>query len=128
MRKPAESSGIDDFTAKCQLLNRSLYILEEGDTFGDSEGDEIGRGKSESNDDSSDEESNAVHTPILSSETNKTSHLGLSDSSESIVKALRIALDGNPPSDTKSKNSKPNPTRLNIGKCIILFYNMDSLF
>ena len=37
MRKPTGTSGIDDFTAKCQALNRSLYALEEGDTFGDSD-------------------------------------------------------------------------------------------
>ena len=37
MRKPSESSSIDDFTPECQALNRSLYALEEGDTFGDSD-------------------------------------------------------------------------------------------
>ena len=37
MRKPTGSSGIDDITAKCQALNSSLYTLEEGDTFGDSD-------------------------------------------------------------------------------------------
>ena len=29
MRKPTGSSGIDNFTAKCQALNRSFYALEE---------------------------------------------------------------------------------------------------
>ena len=40
---------------------------------------------------------NPILTPTLSSDTNRTSHLGLSGSSESIVKAR------------KSKNAKPNP-------------------
>jgi hypothetical protein len=35
MRKPTGSSGIDDFTAKCQSLNRNLYQIEEGEAFGD---------------------------------------------------------------------------------------------
>jgi len=34
------SSGIDDYTAECQALNRSLYALKEGDMFGDSDDDE----------------------------------------------------------------------------------------
>ena len=37
MRKPTGSSSIDDFTAKCQALNQSLYALEEGDTIGNSD-------------------------------------------------------------------------------------------
>jgi len=33
MRQPTGSSGFDDFTAKCQALNRSFYA-SEGVTFG----------------------------------------------------------------------------------------------
>jgi len=40
MRKPTGSSGIDDLTAKWQALNRSLYALEEGYMFGDSDDDD----------------------------------------------------------------------------------------
>jgi len=35
MRKPTGLSGIDDMIAKCQSLQRSLYHIEERDTFGD---------------------------------------------------------------------------------------------
>ena len=38
MRKPTVSSGIDDMTAKCQSLQRSLY---QEDTFGDKMDDEV---------------------------------------------------------------------------------------
>ena len=42
MRKQTGSSGIDDITAKCQSLQRSLHQIEEGDTFGDEmEEDEV---------------------------------------------------------------------------------------
>jgi len=40
MKKPTGSSGIDDFTAKCQTLNRALISIEEANTFGDSEDDD----------------------------------------------------------------------------------------
>jgi len=77
--------------------------------------DEICCGKSESDDDSSNEENkvmelNPVNTPTLSSDTNRT-HLGLRGSSKCIVKVPRMGLyfDGNPFSNRKSKNAKPNP-------------------
>ena len=35
MCKSTGSSGIDNFTAKCQSLNRNLYRIEGGETFGD---------------------------------------------------------------------------------------------
>ena len=37
MRKPTGSSGSDDVTETCQTLNRSLYQIEEEDTFGGSD-------------------------------------------------------------------------------------------
>ena len=35
MKKPTGLSGVDDFTAKCPSLHRSLFSMEEGTTFGD---------------------------------------------------------------------------------------------
>ena len=66
MRKTTGSSGIDDFTVKCQALNRSLYALEEVDTFGDSDDeDQVMENKQLSNDDSSSDDNldlkNLVH-------------------------------------------------------------------
>ena len=36
-RKSTCSSGIDDFTAKYYSVNRNLYQIEEGETFGDND-------------------------------------------------------------------------------------------
>jgi len=38
MLKPTGSSGVDEIIAECHTLNKSLYALKEGDTFGDSDG------------------------------------------------------------------------------------------
>jgi len=115
MKRPTGKSG--DMTAKCQALSRSLVQLEEGDIFGDSDEDEpYFRAQPEYNLHSSDEDEEEIRTP--SAATDSSSKPGLSmltESSESLGKA---ALD------TKSRNSKPDPTtRLNVGKGIyIVFY------
>jgi hypothetical protein len=118
MKKPTGKSG-DDMTAKCQALSRSLVQLEEGDIFGDSDEEEpYFRAQPEYDPDSSDEEEEEIRTP--SAATDSSSKQGLSmltGSSDSLGKA---ALD------TKSKNSKPNPTtRFNVGKgiYIVFYYN-----
>ena len=117
MRKPTGSSGIDDFTAKCQALNRSLYALEEGDTFGDSDDeDEVMENTQISNDDSSSDddldlqEASPLNTPTAAATDKSSSQVLSSDIS---LKSMKVSHHG----DTKSKNAKPNPTsRLNVGK------------
>ena len=65
MKKPTGSSGVDDFTAKCQALNRTFFSMEEANTFGDSdEEDEYSRlGGDVSDDDSSE----ATELPVMES-------------------------------------------------------------
>ena len=36
-KKPTESSGVDDFSPKCQTLNRALFSIEEANTFEEKE-------------------------------------------------------------------------------------------
>ena len=65
MRKPTDSSGIDNMTAKSQSLQRSLHQIEEFDTFGDEmdedevseEGSETSVSDSDSDSDSDSEDS-----------------------------------------------------------------------
>jgi hypothetical protein len=130
MKKPTGSSGIDDFTAKCQTLNRALFSIEEANTFGDSdEEDEFSRlGGDVSDDDSSEATAlevlestqTSLNTPTAAADLSHTLHHQImTGSSDSVSRPIRVALDGHPP-DSKSKNAKPNPkTRLNVGK----FYN-----
>ena len=110
MRKPTGSLGIDDFTAKCQTLNRNLYAFEEGDTFGDSddedevmENTQLSNKDSSSDDDLNIQESSPVSTPTAAS-TDKSSNQVLS--SDISLKSIKFSHHG----DTKSKNAKPNPT------------------
>jgi hypothetical protein len=103
-------------TAKCQSLQRSLYQIEEGDTFGDEmdEDDvsEVGPLSSVSGSDSKsilaeDEENINNHTEVLE----KAKNLIVPNTQESSVTKVTM-----PTSDTKSKNAKPNPkSRLNVG-------------
>ena len=128
MKKPTGSSGVDDFTAKCQTLNRTLFSMEEANTFGDSdEEDEYSRLGGDMSDDDSSEATElpvmessqpSLNTPTTSTDFSHTRHH--SSSSQSVSRPVR-ALDGHPP-DTKSKNAKPNPTtRLNVGKLYIYY-------
>jgi len=107
--KPTRKSG-DDMTAKCQALSRSLVQLEEGDIFGDSDEDEpYFQARPESNPESNDEYEEEIRTP--SAATDNSSKHGMSMLSGSSEIWWEAALD------TKSKNSKPNPTtRLNVVK------------
>ena len=116
MKKPIGKSG-DDMTSKFQSLSRSLVQLEEGDIFGDSDDDEpYFRAQSESNAESSREAEEEVHTPSAATDSSSKHALSmLTGSSDSIGKVAP---------DTKSKNSKSNPTiRLNAGngKYIVLY-------
>ena len=76
MRKPTESSGIDDMTAKCQHLNRAFHQIEEGDTFGDSDNEleayaeaaissDSDSTVADPDEDHMEEESENIHTPIV---------------------------------------------------------------
>ena len=120
MRKPTGSSGIDDMTAKCQSLQRSLYQIEEGDTFGDEMDEEdvsevgpqssVSGSDSDSGDDdilAEDEDNINNHAEVLE----KTKNLIVPNTQESSVTKVTM-----PTSDTKSKNAKPNPkSRFNVG-------------
>jgi cobalamin biosynthesis protein CobT len=130
MRKPTGSSGIDDFTAKCQSLNRNLYQIEEGEAFGD-ENDEdpdfqddhiSSDSESDAGDNETDgmaEDDDPINTPTVEVSKAKNSFIPASTDSSSTKLSMTL-----PKSDTKSKNAKPNPTsRLNVGKFMTLLYN-----
>ena len=115
MKKPTGSSGIDDFTAKCQTLNRALFSIEEANTFGDSEDeDEFSRlGGDMSDDDSSEATALEVmeptqislNTPTASADSYHTLHHQImTDNSDSVFRPVRVALDGHPP-DCRNFNS-----------------------
>ena len=130
MKKPTGSSGVDDFTAKCQSLHRSLFSMEEGTTFGDDsdEEDQFNHLGGDVSDDSSDttemeifdatQSSKSLNTPI-SVDVSHTLHQQVMSTSSVSSRPIVKALDGLPV-DTKSKNAKHNPTsRLNVGKYFI---------
>ena len=85
MKKPTGSSGIDDFTTKCQTLNRGLFSIEEANTFGDSEEeDEFSRlGGDMSDDDSSeatalesvDSTQISLNTPTAAADSSHALHI-----------------------------------------------------
>jgi len=69
MRKPTDSSGIDDMTAKSQSLQRSLHQIEEGDTFGDEmDQEKVSKDGSESS--ASDSEDSSLRRRVLATEDN----------------------------------------------------------
>ena len=130
-RKPTGSSCIDDFTAKCQSLNRNLHQIEEG-AFGDDndedpdfQDDHI---SSDSESDAADNETDGmvedddpINTPTV--EVSKAKNSFIPARTDSSSTKLSMIL---PKSDTKSKNAKPNPkSPLNVGKLITLLYNND---
>jgi hypothetical protein len=109
MRKPTGSSGIDDFTQKCQTLYRSLASLEEGDTFGGSEDEDSAYAMPDDTSDSGSDDEQVAEIQRAITPTHTTINPALSGTSSSLTNSMR--------SDTKSKNAKPNPTsRLNVGK------------
>jgi len=125
MRKPTGSSGIDDMTAKCQSLQRSLHQIEEGDTFGDEmeEGEVSEEGSEASVSDSDSEDSDE---DILGPDKdNIASHAEVVEKMKNVVvpspQASSVTKITIPASDTKSKNAKPNQkSRLNVGKYLYL--------
>ena len=125
MRKPTGSSGVDDMTAKCQHLNRTLHQIEEGDTFGDSDSElAYPEPANSSNSDSTvedpedhmEEEQENIHTPTVAVQKTKNSVVPSTITESTTSRLSKIILEGSK-GDTKSKNAKPNPTsRLNVGK------------
>ena len=115
MRKPTGSSGIDDFTQKCQTLYRSLAAIEEGDTFGDSDDESLYADPIPAEQDTSDSGSDEdPSTPAITETSSKHTNPMFTGSSTSITLSK---------TDTKSKNAKPNPTsRVHVGKVNIMIF------
>ena len=119
--KPTGSSGVDDFTAKCQSLHRSLFSMEEGTTFGDDsdEEDQFNHLGCDVSDDSSDttemeifdatQSSKSLNTPI-SVDVSHTLHQQVMSTSSVSSRPIVKALDGLPV-DTKSKPNKSTERR-----------------
>jgi len=129
MRKPTDSSGIDNMTAKSQSLQRSLHQIEEFDTFGDEmDEDEVSEEGSETSVSDSDSDSEDSDKDILGPDEDNTammSHAEVVDKMKNVVvpspHASSVTKVTIPASDTKSKNAKPNlKTHLNVGKCLYL--------
>jgi len=110
MKKPTGSSGIDDFTAKCQTLNCALFSIKQANTFDDSDDeDEFSRQGGDMSDDDSSEAAalevtestqTSLNTPTAAAElSHSIHHQIMTGSSKSVSRT-----------DTKSK------TQLNLGK------------
>ena len=132
MRKPTGSSGQDDFTQKCQTLHRQLFAMEEGDTFGDSSGDEeeeVIPPEPQSSDDSSvgkesedDEDFNLNSQPSQPSQSSQPIPAAIPTVNHRVITSSSDSGGVRVRTDTKSKNAKPKPTtRLHVGKLYIVF-------